>query len=288
MKLEKGKFNQIINNQSIGYKKAIKEINLHITQRNFDKALEIIGSLINKIENTGWYVNDDKCEYYCFDNAFEEIIFKEIFKPEKEIIQIPEKYGEIYFSCGNILFEIKKFNEAKIYLEKAVGYNPINTKYLFELGEIYKMRKVWDIFLRINRNCLKFAYTGKAIARCYRNFGYYFFEEEKYDVAAALYYLSIFFDREDMVAHAELNFITNKTGIGAECPDLKSIKKMLKENDIQFGANDLILTIAYSIGLEAHKKNNYEVAEYLYNIVFELTSDKEVKKLIDQLHIDNK
>ncbi len=288
MKDKKGKFNYIINNQSIGFNNVIKDINFHVTHRNFDKALEIIGSLIRKIEDNGLYFNDDKSEYYCFNNMFEEIIFTEIFKPEKEIKQIPENYAKIYFLYGNILFEIKRFDEAKIYLERAVGYNPIDTEYLFELGEIYKMRKDWKIFLKINRDCLEYAYSGKSLARCYRNLGYYFFEEEKYDIAMTMYFLSLYFDQEDMVAHAEINFISNKTGLEAKCPALENILKTLKENDIQFGASDLILTIAYSIGQEAHKKNNYEMAEYFYNIVFELTRDKEIKKLIEELRIDNK
>jgi len=285
---EKGKINQITNNQSIGLKKHLQEINFLVSQRNFDKALEIIESLIRKIEDTGWYLNDDKCEYYCFNHIFEEIIFQEIFKPEKEIKQIPENYAEVYFLYGNILFEIKRYDEAKIFLEKAISYNPVNTEYLFELGEVYKIKKDWNIYLRINRDCLKYAYSGKSIARCYRNYGYYFFEEEKYDTAIVFYFLSISFDKDDMVAHSELNFISNKTGLEIKCPDPQSMINILKENDIQFGANDLILNIAYSIGLEAHKNNNYEMAEYFYNVVFDLTNDEEIKKLIDKLCVDNK
>jgi tetratricopeptide (TPR) repeat protein len=285
---EKDKINQITNNQNIGLKKVIKEINFHVSQRNFDKALEIIKSLIIKIENSGLFINDDKSEYYCFNNLLEEIIFKEAFKPKKEILQIPENYAEIYFSYGNILFEVERYDEAKIALEKAIRYNPVKTEYLFELGELYKIKKDWNVFLRINGDCLKYAYTGKSIARCYRNLGYFYFEEEKYELAAALYFLSIYFDKEDMVAYSELDFISKKTGLEVKPLDSQSLLKLLKDNNIQFGANNFILSIAYSIGQEAQKNNHNDTAEYYYNIVFDLTKDNEVKELIDKLSVDNR
>jgi len=179
---EKGKINQIANNHSLEIKNLRTELNPLIRQKKFDKALALIESFIKNIEDKGLYLNDNTSNYFYFNNALEEIVYKEIFRPEKEIRQIPENYAEIYFTYGNILFEVKRYDEAKIALEKAISYNPVNTEYLFEFGELYKIKKDWKVFLKINRDCLKYAYTGKAIARCYRNFGYYFFEEEKYEL----------------------------------------------------------------------------------------------------------
>jgi tetratricopeptide (TPR) repeat protein len=280
---EKGKLNQISNNHNLGIEKIMEEINFQIYQNKPDKALVLIESLIKNIEDKGLYKNDKISEYYCFNNILEEIVYKEIFKPKKEIRQIPENYADIYFKYGNILFEVKRYDEAKIILEKAISYNPINTDYLLELCELYKMNKDWKIFLRINRDCLKYAYSSKAIAKCYRNFGYYYIEEEKYELAIALFYLSIHFDQEARIAHSELLYISNKIGLEIKSPDQQNILKLLKDNDIQFGANDLILSIAYSIGQEAQKNNQNSIAKYFYSIVFDLTEDNEIKEIMDKL-----
>jgi len=280
---EKEKINQIPNNQNLGIRTMNREINFQIKMRNFDKALVLIESVIKNMEDTGLYINDDKNNYYYFNNLLERLLYMETFKPEKEIRQIPENYSEVYFSYGNILFEVKRYDEAKIVLEKAISYNPVNTVYLFEIGEIYKINKDWEIFLKINRDCLKYAYSNKSIARCYRNFGYYYFEMEKYEIAMALYYLSINFDHEDKIAYSEIMYISEKTGLEIKAPDPQSVINILEDNDIKFGADNLILSIAYSIGREAQKTNQNEIAKFYFNIVYELTKDDEIKKIIDKL-----
>jgi tetratricopeptide (TPR) repeat protein len=275
---KKGEMDQILNNHNLGIEKTMEEINFQVYKNNLDKALVLIESLIKNIEDMGWYLNDKESEYYCFNNLLEKIIYSEIFKPNKEVRQIPENYADIYFRYGNILFEVKRYDEAKTVLEKAISYNPINTVYLFELSEIYKLRKDWENYLKINKNCLKYAYTSKSLARCYRNFGYYYVEEEKYEIAIALFYLSLTYEQESKIAQSELFYISNKTGLGIKHPDTDKIKKLLKENDIQFGANKLILNIAYSIVCEAQKNNRNEIAEFFYSIISDLTSDEEIKK----------
>jgi tetratricopeptide (TPR) repeat protein len=145
------------------------------------------------------------------------------------------------------------------------------------------MKNDWKNFLEINKSCLKYAYSNKSIARCYRNFGYYYIEEEKYDIAIALFFLSINYDQEARVAHSELFYISNKTGLEINPPNYQKIIKLLEENDIQVGANRLILSIAYSIGCEAQKNGQNEMAKYFYSIVFDLTNDEEIKKIIEKL-----
>jgi len=280
---EKENINQVSDNRYIGINKKNEEINIQIVKKNFDKALLLIKSVIKNIEDTGWYLNDDKNEYFCFNNLLEKLIYIDTFKPEKEVMQIPENYAEMYFKCGNVLFEIEEYDNAKIVLEKAICYNPVNTEYLFELGEVYKVKKDWDMVLKINKDCLKYAYTNKSIARCYRNLGYYYVEEEKYEYAIALFNLSINYDKEGMVAYSELYYISNKTGLDIKFPAPQIIKKILEENNIQIGANKSVLDLAYTIGFNAQKNNQVEAAKYYYNIIYELTNSNEIKKILDNM-----
>jgi tetratricopeptide (TPR) repeat protein len=276
-------FNKIFNNHNLGTEKIIEEIDFQIYQKNFIKALSIIESLINKIEDLGWYKEDGVSQYFCFNNLLEELIYKEYFKSEKEIRVIPEDYAAIYFKFGSILFELKKYKESKRALEKAIFYNPVKTDILFELSEIYKQNKNWDKYLEINKQCLNFAYSSQALARCYRNLGFYYIEQSNYDLAISLFQLSLNFDQETKIAQSELLYISQKSGKEISKPNVDNIIKLLKENDIQLGANKLILSIAITIGQQAQKEDEYETAKYFYSVFYDLTGDDDIKKIIDSL-----
>lgn len=273
--------------RNLEIRKSIAEINLHVRQNNINKALVLAESLVDDMERlraSGWFVNDNKSEYYCFNNSLEEIIFREIFKPEKNICSLlPENTGEVYYMYGACLFEAKRYDEAKIILEKAVTYNPVNTNYLFELSEIYKLRRDWKNYLNNNHNCLKYAYSSKTIARCYRNLGFYYIEENCYELAIALYHLSIHYDPNAVMAYNELHYISAKSGLEIDRVDSHKTIKSLEKNGIQIGPNKFILDMAYSIGRNAQKNNRNEFAKYFYNIVFDLTGDEEIKKIIAEI-----
>ena len=276
-------FNKVFNNNNLGIEKVLEEANFQLYEKNWDKALKIIESLIKRIEEMNWYNDDAVSEYHSFNNFFEEIIYKEIFKPSKKIRGIPENYADVYFKYGIILFELKKYDEAKNALEKANKYNPINVYILFELSEIYKMNKNWDKYLEINKKCLELAYDSTALARCYRNYGFYFVEMDKYEIATVLFFLSMHFDQNAKIAQSELLYISQKTGKNIKQPDAEEIEKILEDIGLKLGANEIILGIAMSIAFEALNKNNNEIAKHFFEIFYDLTKDEEIKKLIDNI-----
>jgi tetratricopeptide (TPR) repeat protein len=279
----KDEFNKVFNNNNLGIEKVLEEVDFQLYKSNWDKALKLIESLIKRIEEMNWYNDDAVSEYHSFNSFFEEIIYKEIFQPSKEIRRIPENYADVYFKYGIVLFELKKYDEAKNALEKANIYNPINVDILFELSEIYKMNKNWDKYLDINKKCLEFAYSSTAIARCYRNYGYYFVEMDKFEIATNLFFLSIHFDQNAKIAQSELLYISQKTGKSIEHPDVDEIKKLLADLDLKFGANEIILSIAIKIAIEAKSHNNNEIAKHFFEIFYDLTKDEEIKKIIEKI-----
>ena len=274
---------QIFDNLTLGIETSLEEAEFQMYKNNYNKALEIIEPLIAKIEEKGWYKSDSVSDYRCFDNIFEEIIYKEIFKPSKDVRKIPENYTKAYYIYGIILFELKKYNEARKILEKANEYNPVSTDVLFELSETYKVKQEWDGYLRINNDCLKYAYSSKALARCYRNYGFYFIEKTNYDMAAMLFFLSMNYDEDSKMAQSELLYISKKTGEMPHPTSIENTMKLLKIHNIQSGANQLILGLAYSIAKVAQESKNNNMAKNFYEIFYDLTKDDEIKNIIDSL-----
>jgi len=93
----KSEFEKIMNNHNLGIEKTIEEADFQMYKGNYVKALQIMESLINNIEERNWYQDDKKSEYHCFNNILEEILYRELFKPSKDLRQIPEKYTDAYF-----------------------------------------------------------------------------------------------------------------------------------------------------------------------------------------------
>jgi len=278
-------FDKELNNYNLGIEKILEEADFQMYKKDFVKALQIMESLINNIEERNWYQDDEESEYHCFNNILEEILYKELFKPKKDIRQIPENYTDSYFKYGVILFELENYNKSKEILEKAIKYNPVDVKILFELSEIYKMNKNWEEYLKINNKCLEYSYSSKDIARCYRNIGFYFIEQNDFEMAINLFYISLDYDQESKVVQSELLYISEKTGEKIKKPKSEEILKLLKSKKIQIGANNLVISIAHYFAKEALKNKNLYIARYFTEIVYDLTEDEDFKKTLEDINI---
>jgi tetratricopeptide (TPR) repeat protein len=279
----KDKLDKIIENSNLGIEKTIEEADFQMYRNNYQKAFKIMENLISNIEKRNLYQDDSKSEYYCFYNLFEEILYKEIFKPSKDVRQIPENFTGAYFIYGVILFELKMYDKSKEILEKAHKYNPVSVKILFELSEIYKMNNEWEEYVNINKKCLEYAYSSKDIARCYRNYGFYFIEQDRYDMATDLFQLSLEYDQDSKVAQSELVYIAQKTGKQLNLSNNNKMIESIKNENIQFGANPLVISIANYLLKASLKKDNIEAWKFFAGILYDLTEDENFKKIIDRL-----
>jgi tetratricopeptide (TPR) repeat protein len=280
---KRNELSKIIDNHELGIEKIIEEADFQIFKKNFTKARILLEEIINEINSSGLYSDDNVSEYKCFSNLLEEIVYKEYFKPQKEVRKIPENFTLVFLRYGVILFELKEFEKSEEALKRSLKYNPVKTDALFELSEIYKHNKEWDEYLNINKTCLDYCYTSMSLGRCYRNLGFYYIEKEDYDLAVALFYLSLNFDQESKIAQSELLYISNKTNRQIKNPDIENVKKLLFENDIELGANKLILRLAIALGKQAQSENIPDAAKYFYSVFYDLTGDEEVKKIIASL-----
>lgn len=278
---------RLFNNHNLGVESAIEEAEFQVHKKNFGRALEILESIVKKNEDdTGELVmfRDDKVsEYHYFRNIFEEILYKEIFKPERTPRQMSEDFGHLYFTYGTLLFELKRFDEASAALKKAIRINPINVGAMFELAEISKVKGDWENYLEQSKKCLPVAYSGSNLGRCYRNIGFYYIEKQKYDVATVLYYISMHFDRQSNMAQSELLYIQQMTNKPTPPPSDDDVQRIFKEYGIQPGTNEMVLGIAAALGRSAKEQGHYDAARFFLSILYDLTYDDDVKGWIEEL-----
>jgi tetratricopeptide (TPR) repeat protein len=262
----------------------LKEAQLLMFEKDYGRSLPLLEDMVAKIEGSGQELeNDNESECFYFENQLEEILYRELYKPTKDIRMVPGDCAGIYFLYGIVLVEQNRLEEAESALRKSSRWNPVMVEPLFELGEIYKQRQQYQEYLEITNQCLERAYRSEDIARCYRNLGYYYIYQGNYDLAIALYCFSTEFSEENEKAESELLYIAQKIDQDVIPPSLERLQELFAENGIQLGANTLVLQTAMNLGNQAVDANDYETARYFYTIFYDLTGHERVKDLIDAL-----
>lgn len=222
-------------------------------------------------------------EYHSFTNPLEEKIFNEYIGAEKEVRYIPDNqpYLDLYYVYGYLLLEDKQYSEAEKNLKKALKINPVSSRVLLELTEIYKINTPnFNKFYLYTEEALKYAYYPQDLGRCYRNLGYYYIEENDYKTATALFKYSMEYDLSP-VAYSELHYMENK-GEKIEL-SASECERILIEKNIQLGPNLFIMDSIDEFINQYESNNEYAQAIYFYEILYDLTLDTNIISKIKDL-----
>ncbi len=234
--------------------------------------------LIKKITYEELFKDDRVSTYFSFNEPIEELYYKYKFNPKKEIRINPIINTEVFLTYAYILFEKKEYDEALKILNKGLKLNPIDTRLLFEKGEIFKIKKDWGRFKEITDLCFEYSYSSKDLARAYRNYGYMFIEQKDYDGAICCFLRSLHYDQHAM-AKSELFYITQVTkryiDIDTEYHGSRCME-ILNKRGIQIGPNRNMLSIAAILAEDTFNDKQYELSHYFYGILYDLTKDDEI------------
>ena len=222
-------------------------------------------------------------EYHSFLNPLEEILFYQYIGFEKELAYIPfnEPLFDLYYIYGTLLLENDDFAKAEEYLLKALRINPVSSKTILSLADIYKSKtRTYNRFFLYNVDALKFAYKNEDIARAYRNFGFFYVEENQLDIAAVFYDFSLNFDFNRQ-AFRELEYLKSR-GINTEI-DRKDAENIIESKKIQVGVNPFILDTLRIICADLENRKYYRGALYFYRILYDLTKDNHILGKINSI-----
>ncbi len=238
---------------------------------------------INKMNNA----NDEEIsvqkEYHSFLNPLEEILFYQYIGLEKELEHIPfnEPLFDLYYIYGTLLLENDDFANAEEYLLKALRINQVSSKTILSLADIYKSKtRTYNRFFLYNVDALKFAYKNEDIAGAYRNFGFFYVEENQLDIAAVFYDYSLNFDFNKQ-AFRELEYIKSR-GFNTEI-NRKDAERIIGSKNIQVGVNPFIIDTLKIICADLENKKYYRGALYFYRILYDLTKDNHILGKINSI-----
>jgi len=259
----------------------LTEITEFIELGDYKKALNKLDAFMESFP--GMFEDDQVSEYHSFTNPLEEILFRKYVGAKKEIRLIPDNKPllDLYYIYGFLLFENNRFEEAEKSLKKANKINPVSARVILELTEIYKMHTPnFNKFYIYTTEALTYSYYPQDIARCYRNLGYYYVEENQLETAAALLKYSMEFEMS-IKAYTELQYIESK-GQNINL-NLKECIQILKEKNIQIGANPFILTTLKELASEYEENKLYNQSLYFYELLYNITKEEKISEKIENI-----
>lgn len=248
--------------------------------RKFDDAASLLNSLLPA---DGASIEDNDCLLLSFNEPFEEILYKQKFKPAKRIQSHPGAEGRMFLTYGYVLMEKKCFDEALKILEAGLQYNPVHAALLFEEAEIFKLKKDWTTFRKTTGLCREYAFKSQDIARVYRNYGYMFAEQNDFEAAICCYLVSTWYEQH-IHAQNQLRHISQLINKKIDEDHYReSLQEILQEKNVGIGPSGEIINLAYSFATRCEEDKDYRAACYFYAICHDLTQDKNIESKLAEL-----
>ena len=256
----------------------LNEITPDIESGEYKTALDKLEIFINNYP--AMFEDDKVSEYHFFTNPLEELLFYKYVGAKKIVRYIPDNKPvlDLYYIYGFLLLETNQFDKSEEYLKKAMKINPVSSRIILELCEIYKLHTYnYNKYFMYATDALKYAYMPQDIARSYRSLGYYYIEENQLETAFALFRYSMEYELNPM-AYSEINYIQNKDK-NIDLSLDESIE-IIKNKNIQLGVNPFILETLDEFITEYEENKLYSQTLYFLELKYNLTNDeKTIEKI---------
>lgn len=283
----KDEFSDALNKDMNGADAVFDEVQFLRYKKEYKKALKILENLIHKYETLNLFSDDSVSEYHTFQEPFEEILYRFIHNPEKEVRQAEIKYSKMYYQYGSLLIDLERYEDAQKVLETGMKWNPVSTQMAFERTETFKLRGMMDEYYQATRDIFKIAFRPEDLAHCYRNLGYYYVEKGELQLAVCCLVFSIPYSSSNLV-QSELFYIYNLDQKLIMNPDMQTIQMHFMVYDIPLGPDEGIISLAYYFTKQSIEEGQKELAQYFISILISLLDEdmedlQELKTKIERM-----
>lgn len=219
-----------------------------------------------------------------FQSMTEEILYRVENVGEQVPILGPET--EIWLSLkGGMALELKNYDDAILYLEKAIKVNPMSTANRLSLSKVYRMKEDMEKAKEYNREAFLSAYRAADFSNCFSNEGYFLYKEDRPALALSCSMIAKEYDEENDEADGNLMII------GSRFPDVEPASKKtftdyLKERKITGTISAERATTLERLAEKAEDEGNFELAMDIYiNLEALFRDDKYHGKLHEIAHM---
>ena len=279
----KARFTDLTNRNAETWHGIISEADLNMSHYNVDRVVQLLEPVVSDLYELEkfHYLDDSQTEYHNFTELFEELLYRELSHSELDFKAVPIPFCALYSRYSSALFEKDRCGDAADCIEKALRWNPVDTNLMFEYAECHKASGNLDRFYQITLGACEVAFRPESLARCYRNFAYYFAEKEQWDVAASCIFMSQQYEPDNEAARNELDYIERSSGTAAFDQSFLKFQQYCSKYSLPIGASDAVLSTAYSYGHYFLQNGRNDIAKYLLTIFYNLTFNEDVRVILD-------
>lgn len=264
-----------------------------------EKAAEMMKELLENLENNinvrkagsvskndviaiGGDKDSQKDIYISLNHVMEYYIYAYYFKPEVDVKCTELPYNEYYRTYGALCMTLGKYNAAKEAYIHAIEWNPVDLDSILGLAECYKYIGKLERYIAVTVQGYRYCCTRATMARYYRNMGYYHLSKYKTDIARACYiYSNIYYHTDN--ADSELNYLESALNDKTPKLDIKTMQKIFDENGIEPGPQSDTIGVIYRVGELMMQDNDNKLAKDCFSIVYDITQEKALEALINEL-----
>jgi tetratricopeptide (TPR) repeat protein len=140
----------------------------------------------------------------------------EFDKNKKDAICLSSTWANAFYIKGYALQELRRFDEARAALKRAIEFSPQHSQYLSELGSLYVLEKNWPEAMKTFRAAEDNAsispddVRSDELGRARRGIGYVLVELGKLDEAEKKYQECLADNPKDSRAAEELQYVRNR------------------------------------------------------------------------------
>lgn len=239
-----------------------------LQEGKLNEAKKLLLSLVQSYEKLN-RVRDK--EYYDFEQLIEYLIFCESVKRSQQldIRRYPEPVAYFYYQLGSIEVEQNNIDNAIMYFNSALKYNPRGLYLFEELVKLYLKKEEYPEAFNLTKEALRYAYKKEQFAFFYKSLGICYKQQQKYDISIASFVVSDHFSGEAFNKNNIMEIVKVAGFIKFEKPE--DILQLFEKENINYGpSKQLIETVNDFINYFTMTKN-YANLEYLLKIMVELT-----------------
>lgn len=221
------------------YQKKEKELNEKLSfavslikSKKYEEAKRVLNDYLDYALPFSKESNDTR--YFSFRDEIEFYAATKIVNLNKNATWTKFKLSYVYNLLMFISNEEKNYEASLDYGTKALYFNPMDSNLYFELAETYKFQKDFESMYNLTLESYKVLFDASELARYYRNLGYYFTEVKNYDMAYALYIISLSFEASETAYH-EIGYIKSELKNPDYSLTMNEIKELLSNNNIEIG-----------------------------------------------------
>ena len=265
---------------------AIKQFDARVTELQkmaAEKKFEEAAKGFEEILSGMVPVETEDTRYLSFSHPFESFLFNAYNQDKRKVVQISNLPEVLYYQYATILFELKRFDEAKTQLEFCLKLNPANVRARFELVEIAKVNQDLEEVRRLLLEVHPYIFTRSALARYYRNQAYLANLEGKFRLAVAMVYVSLDYE-ESPIARAQLNALAKVKGTDLSRPKIDEVQTLIQDTGIFLGPSKNVYDLAIEIGGRMREKNP-DIARMAFIIAYEITHYKPLLRDLARLGV---